>query len=438
MTSKVSLRNTLRLSLEAQIITLLLFLTPYLAFTVTRGMGLFICISLLFAVGTYCYEKSNHAFIGLIMLYLMVAFVGMVAYFYFNSMLLALMGAGIYYWRLHALAGNGVLLVDLIKRFTIVMLVYTFFLLIQKLGSNPNLGDTPLLVAVSTIWFLIICYIEFITRENRLRFTSGGTLSGLVIQHWGLQTLLIGAYVLAASLVFISISLVWNLLLGPIGSVAKSLLTPILLWLDGLIQTLQEMASSNSSLTNYLDGQKPNDTKWEAPPDNGDDLLSRLEPYLISGAVTLILVFFTWRIWKHYRQKKKPATQSDTSSPTTTEIEKLDQSAKSGEEHSQKELQKWHVQKEDRVRFAYYQFLIHMGKEDILIHIDETSSEYLHRLQIICPNYQMIEYAKRITTAYEAYRYGDIPLSEQEIQLLQSDVGKLCSLTTTVTSANNA
>ncbi|MBG9787404.1 DUF4129 domain-containing protein [Brevibacillus laterosporus] len=432
MMGKTSFRNTLLLTLEAQIITLFLFLTAFLPFTFKEGIGLFICISLLFAIGTCCYEKINQKFVGLLMLYGMVALVGIVAFLYFNSMLLALLGAGIYYWRLHAITDHDVILPDLMKRFTIIMLAYAYFLLFQKLSADPHLGDTPLLLTVSMIWFLMICYMEFITRYKRMSLTSGGTLSILVTQHWGLETLLLGAYVVGASLVYSLVSLGWGLLLGPIGTVAKNLLTPILLWLDRVIQNLQEMASSNSSLTNYLDDQKPEDKNWEAPLDNRDDILSLLEPYLISAFVILILVFLSWKIWKHSHQKKKQYIQSNMFSPATTQIDKLNQSAKSTKEDSQKELQTWKVQKEDSIRYAYYQFLMHMGKEEFLIYPEETSSEYLHRLQSICPNQQMVELAKRITTAYEAHRYAGVTLSEQEIALLQADVGQLCSLSKTL------
>ncbi|MGE5702164.1 MAG: DUF4129 domain-containing protein [Clostridia bacterium] len=427
MVGKAPFRNALLLSLEAQAIVLFAFFTPYVPFSVFTALSLFVTASLLLAAGVIFYQKSDRGFQGLILLYLLVALVAAAAYLYTDSLLMAVVCPVLFYWRLHRMAEETITRTDLTKRFTLVMLVYVCLLIWLLLRQNSLITGVYTLLTVSTLWYLASGYLEFVTREKRALHASGGKLPVLTGQQLGVHALLIGGYVLAATAAYYVLGLLWGLIKGPILDLIKLILIPLVGWLEGLLEQMKQKLSQKPALNELLSPPDGIMREEITGPPPGEDLISRLEPYLIMLGIVLVIAGLGWIMWKRYRQNKEPYVTEDVIVPVEIQVEKLDTPSHEGQEPAESRLQKWQVPENDRIRYAYYQFLLHLGKNGLLISGEETSSEYLRRLRKRLSDERLIQLAQVITSVYEQYRYGNKQLSEKEMQQLENSVEELQS-----------
>ncbi|RNB87028.1 DUF4129 domain-containing protein [Brevibacillus fluminis] len=427
MNDNTVLRSSLALTFEAQIIALLLFITPYLAFSGKSAIGLFLTISVLFSAGSFFYQKSSRGFLGLILLSLTVLLVALLGYVYADSVILALIGAAVYYWRLHARAAEGITLPELTKRFTLVMFAYVCLMIWLAMTGAFSLADLMLAISFSTIWFLIMCYLEFLTRDTGSSALSGGKIGVFAGQQAGLTIGIITVFLAAASLLYYALAYSFTWIKGPVFSLLKVVFMPLLLWLDSLIAALKGKASNNTALNKFLEQSGDSQQEYAPPPPVQQDLFSRLEPYLIALVALLILFVLGRMVWRHYTKNKRVDQPAQPITPPAQTVEKLAPSVIT-EEKTHENLQKWHVPQNDRVRFAYYQFLQQMSKRGMLIHLEETSREFLQRIRSTYISSPLTPLAERITRAYESYRYGGQQLAEDEIARMETDVAELATL----------
>ncbi|MGO0062756.1 DUF4129 domain-containing protein [Brevibacillus fluminis] len=427
MNDNAVLRSSLALTFEAQIIALLLFVTPYLAFSGKSAIGLFLTISVLFSAGSFFYQKSSRGFLGLILLSLTVLLVAVLGYVYADSVILALAGAAVYYWRLHVRAAEGITLPELTKRFTLVMFTYVCLMIWLALTGAFSLADLMLALSFSTVWFLIMCYLEFLTRDAGSAALSGGKIAVFASQQAGLAIGIIAVFLTAASLLYYALAYGFALIKGPVLSLLKVVFMPLLLWLDSLVAALKGKASNNTALNKFLEQGGGAQQEYAPPPPVQQDLFSRLEPYLIALVALLILFVLARMVWKHYKKNKRVDQPMQPITPPAQTVEKLSPSV-IVEEKPHENLQKWHVPQNDRVRYAYYRFLQQMSERGMLIHLEETSREFLQRIRAAYANSPVTPLAERITRTYESYRYGGQQLAEDEIVRMEADVAEFATL----------
>ncbi|WP_232700148.1 DUF4129 domain-containing protein [Brevibacillus daliensis] len=411
MKDNFSLRYSLFLSMEAQICTILLLISTALTLQVTTVLLFFGTLTLLFAAGALFYQKSKMRMDMLLLLYVLTFGIGLLAYVYFDSIAIALIGAAVFYWRIHANSFESLSLYDFTRTFATLMALYFVKLVLLFFANDPTLPVTYTLMFYSALWFLIVCcYGEYLTRPPSTTFTSRPMFK-LTGQRLGVQAGLIGTFILIASLSYYIISSLLQLILHPLAKVFFFLIAYLLSGAGDLIAFIKRMLAPNQALQS-----EPPTKDEKLPPvtQTEETLIDILAPYILTFLTVAIIYLIARRMWLHSRMKDQ-LKQEEKLEGTPSTVSSLPPMHGMTEEASSIQLRKWEVPENDTVRYAYYKFLVHMNTLGYSIKTEETSSEYMRRLRASYPDPALVDLAQKLTGSYEQYRYSGTVLAEEEI-----------------------
>ncbi|UFJ40888.1 DUF4129 domain-containing protein [Brevibacillus humidisoli] len=425
-------RIALILSLEAQAAAALLLALRYLPLDFVQLFGFFAAMSLLLAVGAWLYQGGGFSMTLHLLLYPLALAVGVAGYLLYQSVLLALLLAGGYYWRIHAVSTSQLTEQKaFLHRFLWATLLYAGCLFLYTLFLAGEVAPILGMLAVSTLWFIVVSGAEYITRDKPAgAHTSGKALASLSGQLAQLQLLTLAAYAACAGLVLAVLAALWQTVKQLLYSLAVTLTGPLLQLLEQWIEQLANLVAEDQRSENLIGGQGGADESVPIGSDAlGESLISQLAPYLTGAIVLCFLLWFGWRIWRtrRYVPETEQLDRSAQQTATITAVADGDGSSLSWTEEI-KAFFKRRTTPDDPVRHSYYQFLLAMAAKGMPIRKNETSQEYLRRIGSTRQDDSLTALANRITRYYEQHRYSSTPLSPEDLASLQSDVEKLRKL----------
>ncbi|WP_312114548.1 DUF4129 domain-containing protein [Brevibacillus reuszeri] len=404
-------------------------LSPLLAFTV---------ISLLLLIaGSWLYQGGGRSLLLHLLLYPTVLGVGLFSYYMFGSWLIALLLAGLYYWRIHSVSADGIGHANLQRRFVLALMVCLMQLVVAGVyGSvahpdtfDPGVYYEMLMLILGS--FLLVSMGAYVLREEslpvRLSAKIRMTLGGQVL---GSRLLLIALYLAGGSALLGLLQLLWSWLKGPIGSALYFLLVPLLKVLTEWMEGLSEKMGKDRRVTDLLNNQGQGEEMPHEQVNAGEPLISMLEPYLIAAVILVFLIILGRYMWKRrYQAIQESKKEAVTASPTVyTPV-----SSVPDQDDTSWDVANWFKKPigptEEPARYAYFQFLQEMAKQGFTIHRHETSQEFLRRIQRHpLPNPNRLELASRITGYYEQYRYQEQSLRDTDLEAMQEAVQALRSI----------
>ncbi|MDF2679312.1 MAG: hypothetical protein K0R47_502 [Brevibacillus sp.] len=427
-------RWTLAFWLEALLLAGGFMLFGYLSASFGPFLLFGIIASLLFAMGGLIFHEGSRNPLFPMLLYVIVAGVGVLGYLVFDSWMIALIAAALFFWRIQAVASDGISHANLQRRFVLVLLVCLVQLVIGGLYGSAVHSEA--FQATTYYWmlgltlgsYLLLSLLEYVTREQiitpRLPASSRVKLGGQVLAAHSLVTI---GYLLVASAVLGALALLWSWVKGPLGSGLYWLMKPILEQLAAWTEGLSGVLGKDRRVNDLLDNQGQGGDQPYLPTDQGEPLFNVLEPYLIVGVSLLILIGLARFIWKRRHHKEGAPEQTP---PTSDATAWTPLSGSDGEEGSPlRDIRHWFKKTpgpaDDPARYAYYQFLKHTASRGMPIYRFETSQEYLKRLQQQWQDAASLQLAATITDSYEKYRYHEQSLSPEELAAMQQAVKSL-------------
>lgn len=426
-------RWTLAFWLEAFLLAGGLMLFGYLK----AGLGPFLLFgviaSLLFVIGSLAFHEGSRNPLFTLLLYLIVAGAGVLGYLIFDSWMLALILAALFFWRMQAIASEGISHANLQRRFVLVLMIGLIQLVIGGLYGTAVHSDSfhastyYWILGLTLTSYLLISLLEYATREQivttRLPAPIRVKLGGQVLASHTLVTL---AFLLVAAAILGALRLLWSWVKGPLGSGLYWLLEPLLEKLASWAEGLSSVLEKDGRVNDLLDNQGQGGDQPYLPVDQGEPLISLLEPYLIAGASLAILIGLARLIWKRrYRKMDVPETAEPADSTAWTPL------AASNRDDGTPlwDVRQWFKRapepEDDPVRYAYYQFLKHIASLGVPINRSETSLEYLKRLEQHWKDPDRLQLATKITASYEKYRYREQSLTPEELAAMQQAVKSL-------------
>lgn len=416
-------------TLEAFIATGLLTLFGYLPGQFWPMLGFTVIATTLLALGAWLYQGGGRSMWIHILLYPLIAFSGMAGYLLFDSWIVGLAIAGGYYWRIHTVVTIRLCHFDLLRRFSMAVIIFLSALLYHALVvslAHGTAGIPPLfgMLALLFIAYLIVSEGEFLTREK-----PAGTLvparsrNRLVVELGLLKLIVLGAYVAVASAIFFAAAFLWSLVKGALASLLFAAFAPLLTLIEQWINRLTQALSKDRriDLVTGNDGE-PGNVVWNGVNGQEETLFSLLQPYLIGG---IILAFVCWLGWKMWQRRHVPVEQAHASESTASpsRISRIESEKSGGDGLGgmvQSLLDRWRVPKDDQARYLYYQFLRYMKAQGLPMRKDETSREFMLRIQQEWQQDRRLSLVVQITDFYQRHRYQKQPLSSEEMALLEN------------------
>lgn len=427
-------RWTLAFWLEALLLAGGFMLFGYLSASFGQFLLFGIIASLLFVMGGLIFHEGSRNPLLPLLLYVIVAGVGVLGYLVFDSWMIALIVAALFFWRIQAVASDGISHANLQRRFVLVLMVCLIQLVIGGLFGSAVHSDTfhtstyYWMLGLTLGSYLLLSLLEYVTREQiittRLPVSIRVKLGGQVVAAHSLVTI---GYLLVASAVLGALALLWSWVRGPLGSGLYWLIEPILKKLADWAEGLSGVLGRDGRVNDLLDNQGQDTDQSYLPIDQGEPLINILEPYLIAGASLLILIVLARFIWKRRYLKQGAPEQAP---PTSDATAWNPLSGSGGEEGSPlRDVRHWFKKTpgpaDDPVRYAYYQFLEHTASRGMPIFRSETSQEYLQRLQQHWQDPASLQLAATITDSYEKYRYREQALAPEELAAMEQAVKSL-------------
>lgn len=427
-------RWTLAFWLEALLVAGVLMLFGWMQTGFSQMVFFGLAASMLLLAGSWLYQGGSRHFLFHLLLYPIVAGVGMLSYFVFDSWIVAVLLAGLFFWRIHSVASDGLGHASLQRRFVLALMTSLIQLVIaalydsvvhpERFDSGSYFGMLVLILAS----YLLLSWSEFVTRERLVHARPSARLTAVIGgQLLGTRIAIAAGYLLAASSLLFLLHSIWSWVKGPLGSGLYLLLTPVLEllaeWMEGLSGVLEKDRRVNQLLDNQGQGGEQPYEQTEV----GESLFSLLEPYLIAAVVLIFLLLLGRFMWKRrYRADHEPGQEvTSAHSATWSPVDSSD----SDQDRPLQDLRRWFKKPpgphDDPVRYAYYQFLQYMSSQGMGIHRFETSHEYLRRLRRQWHDAGQLDLASQITDCYEQYRYQEQSLSANEIAAMQDAVRKL-------------
>ncbi|QRG68100.1 DUF4129 domain-containing protein [Brevibacillus choshinensis] len=426
-------RWTLAFWLEALLFAGGLMLFGYLK----AGLGPFLLVgtiaSLLFVIGGIAYHEGSRNPLFTLVLYLIVAGVGLLGYLAFSSWLLALIVAALFFWRMQAVASEGISHATLQRRFILLLMISLIQLVIGGLYGTATHSDS--FHASTYYWmlgsalasYLLLSLLEYVTREQtvttRLPALLRIKLAGQVLAS---HTLIATGFLLIATAILGALSLLWSWVKGPLGSGLYWLVEPLLEKLSSWAEGLSGVLEKDGRVNDLLDNQGQVDEQAYFPMDQGESLIELLQPYLIAAASLVIVLGLARLIWKRrYRKNDAPQTEGLAASTIWTPLAATDQEDETPLWDVRQWLKRTPGPEDDPVRYAYYQFLKHTASLGVPINRSETSQEYVKRLRQHRHDPVLLQLATTITASYEKHRYREQSLTPEELAVLQQAVKSL-------------
>ncbi|MGG4440635.1 DUF4129 domain-containing protein [Brevibacillus fortis] len=437
MTLSLMGRWTLAFWMEALLTGVFLILFGYM----TAGFGqlLSFCLvaAILLMVGSWLYYGGGGRFLLHLLLYPIVFVIGIGSFYFYDSWLVALILAAVYFWRVQSAAQEGYRHDSLQRRFVLALMAGLIQLVITGLytsivdpGSYSPAASFSMLVLI-TLSYILVAIGAFVLREGSLSTSLPARVSLILgSQVLGTRILLIAGYLAVGSIVLGLFYWIWTWIKGPLTAGLYTLFEPVLIAIVELFERLYERANQNQAGMQLLmesTGQKANNPMVQMQLE--EPLFSVLQPYLIVAFILVCVILLGRYIWKK-RFKGTTTPNPKAMAAQNTVLTTIPPSA--SEESTGDDTAKWFKQsigsEDDPTRYAYYQFLVLMEQQGMPIELHETPQEFLHRL---CEQSSLdagqIDAAGRITRYYQQYRYQEQSLPEADLTAMQQAVQTLGS-----------
>jgi hypothetical protein len=430
-------RWTTAFALEAYLAAGLLTLFGYLPATFAAMFGFTVIATLLLAFGGWLYQGGGRSMTVHLLLYPVILAAGVASFLMFDSWLAAILLAGGYFWRIHTIVTIRIYHFDLLRRFALAVLSFLGCLIYQTIivpvtKGNPSIIPLFGMLAALLLTFLVCSWGEFLTREKPVGISVAPALRWRFALELGQAKLaVLGGYVALASALFFLGAFLWawvKALVGPfLYSLAAPLLRMIERWITQLAGTLAK--DKRIDLVTGSDGEAGT-TIDAGDIASGPSLFERLEPYL---AAAVIAAFAAWLGWKMWQRRHRPAEQTvhlQASSPETA-VSRLEQPASGSGNALGSRIRdmfgQWFGHQDDKARYVYSQFLRYMAAQGLPMRKDETSREFMLRVQSVWLDEQRVSLVAKITDFYQRHRYHQRPLTEEELAALENCLQQLKS-----------
>ncbi|MBG9941208.1 DUF4129 domain-containing protein [Brevibacillus formosus] len=437
MTLSLMGRWTLAFWLEAMLTGIVLILFGYM----TAGFGQLLSFCLVAAIllmaGSWLYYGGGGRFTLHLLLYPLVFFIGMGCFYLYDSWLIALILAAIYFWRVQSAASEGYRHDSLQRRFVLALMVGLIQLVIAVLytsivdpGSYSLAASFSMLVLI-TLSYMLVAIMAFVLREGPLSTSLPARISLLLgSQVLGTRFLLIAGYLAVGSMVFGLIYWIWSWIKGPVSAGLYTLFEPVLIFIVEWFEHLYERANQKQANMQIL--MESTGQTADHPVEQiqlGESLFSVLQPYLIIAFILACVILLSRYIWKK-RFKGTIMLEKEVAAAQNTVLTTVPSS--SSEESAEDGSAKWFKQpvgpEDDPTRYAYYQFLVLMEKQGVPIELHETPQEFFNRLrELPLLDAGQLDAVARITRYYQQYRYQEKPLPEADLTAMQQAVQTLGS-----------
>lgn len=427
MKARAIRRAALAFCLEAQLITALLALFGYLPASFTAMFGSALLMALLFMLGGWLYYGGGGS-VGLhLLLYPLVAAVGIASYMAFDSWVAALALTGVFYWRVHHNVTIRLYHYDMLNRFILTLVIIVthllYIVIVLSLYEAAPPDHRPLfgMLCVLLASYVIVSWGEYLTREKPASVTlPTSVVAGFSSQLLQAKAALVGGYAAAGALCLGLLFLIWNVVKQPLSALLLFLAGPLLKLIEALIGKLEAAVRRNPQLQNT---GKDGEAEQMVGPlvDNGDSLATLLKPYLIAGIIILFVAWLGWKIWK-VRYRRTAGNDLGEHQAASVSISAVDAKSSRGigiKERFRSMLEDWFVPKNDPARYLYYQFLKYMATQGVAMRKDETSQEFMHRVASVWTDETRLSLVKQITSYYERHRYDRSALTAEEVTQLE-------------------
>lgn len=437
MTLSLMGRWTLAFWLEAMLTGVFLILFGYM----TAGLGQLLSFCLVAAIlliaGSWLYHSGGGRFMLHLLLYPLVFVIGMGSYYLYDSWLIALILAAVYFWRVQSAASEGYRHDSLQRRFVLALMAGLIQLVLTVLytsivdpGSYSLAASFSMLVLI-TLSYIFVAIVAFVLREGSLSTRLPARISLLLgSQVLGTRFLLIAGYLAVGSIVLSLIYWIWSWLKGPVSAGLYTLFEPVLIFIVELFEQLYERANQKqANIQVLMESAGPREDNPVVQIQLGESLFSVLQPYLIIAFILACVILLGRYIWKK-RFKGTITLEKEVAAAQNTVLTTVPPS--SSEESVEDGSAKWFKQpvgpEDDPTRYAYYQFLVLMEKQGMPIELHETPQEFFNRLreQSLLDAAQLDAVA-RITRYYQQYRYQEKSLPEADLTAMQQAVQTLGS-----------
>ncbi|MGG1660486.1 DUF4129 domain-containing protein [Brevibacillus sp. NRS-1366] len=434
MTLSIISRWTLAFWLETLLVGGALMMLGWMSAGLGQLLVFCAIASLLLIAGSWLYHGGGRSLLLHLLLYPLVAGVGLLTFVTYDSWMIALILAGVFYWRIHSVSSEGIGHASLQRRFVLALMVCVMQLAVAGLyGSiahpdtfDPNVYYGILVLVLGS--YLLIALGAYVLREEalsiRVPVRLGIILGGQVL---GTRLLLSAGYLVLGSALLGLLHLLWTWLKGPLGAGLYFLMEPALRALTEWIESLSEKMGKDQRVNNLLNNQGQGE---EMPPQQVDayePLFSMLEPFLIGLVILVFLTILGRYMWKR-RYQARHSPEKDVASASPAVYTSLDST--SDPDAAQWDVSQWFKKPvgpaDDPVRYAYYQFLQEMASAELSIQPHETSQEFLQRIKKH-PSLDPVrlELATQITGFYEQYRYQEKSLRDTELDAMKKAVQTL-------------
>jgi hypothetical protein len=426
-------------TLEAYIAAGLLTLFGYLPTTFASMFGFTVIASLLLAFGGWLYQGGGRSVWLHLLLYPLILAAGLVSYQVFDSWLAAILLAGSCFWRIHTIVTIRLYHFDLLRRFALAVLPFMGSLIYQALivpiyTGKPD-GIVPLFEMLTALLlsFLVSSWGEFLTREKPSGITVAPPLRWRFALELGqAKLMMLGAYTLLASAVFFLGSVLWTWVKPLLGTFLYHLFAPLLRLIEQWISQLTLVLSKDKriDLVTGNDGEAGKTIDYGQGAE-GETLFSILQPYLIG---LVVLVFAGWLGWKMWQRRHRPqeSLEAAGNAPAQATIRPVEQSH-AGDAglggRFRAIIDQWLGPRDDKARYLYYQFLRYMAAQGLAMRKDETSREFMRRVQSAWTDERRVSLVSQITDYYQRHRYDQKPLSAEDIAALEQCFQQLKSRT---------
>lgn len=419
------LRSSMVLSLEVLLVVSLFALFRMLPVSTPILLGVSLGGIFLTSLGCWFYQGGNGSMVYYLLLFPLIGVVFAASYPLVGLLTAVLLAAG-YYWRIHLAASNQFNEQDYMTRYTFTSitlaaaLVYNMFI---------SVDVTPIfwLLALSTIWYLIIRWGEHVTRsKNGQDQLSPEVFRQYFIQVISSQFLFFAGYLISFGFVLFLLWGLWQVIKGPFthafAAIAEPILNYIIGWLSGLFDNNNKV---KVIVDNYF-GPSGNRMTDEDTGHIGPSLLDQLEPYLIGIAIAVVVLVLGYWMWR--QRYRNAGGAEETISLSKNKVRSLDAAPSTGSsirEQLQSWLQRWRTPQDDIVRMKYNDFLQYMATRGISIRQDETPAEFMGRVRTTWNDQDKLGLASSITAYYERHRYDSNDLTKEEIAKFAATVEQI-------------
>lgn len=437
MTLSLMGRWTLAFWLEAMLTGVFLILFGYMTAGFSQLLWFCLVAAILLIAGSWLYHSGGGRFMLHLLLYPLVFVIGMGSYYLYDSWLIALILAAVYFWRVQSAASEGYRHDSLQRRFVLALMAGLIQLVLTVLytsivdpGSYSLAASFSMLVLI-TLSYIFVAIVAFVLREGSLSTRLPARISLLLgSQVLGTRFLLIAGYLAIGSIVLSLIYWIWSWLKGPVSAGLYTLFEPVLIFIVELFEQLYERANQKqANIQVLMESAGPREDNPVVQIQLGESLFSVLQPYLIIAFILACVIMLGRYIWKK-RFMGTITLETEVAAAQNTVLTTVPPS--SSEESVEDGSAKWFKQpvgpEDDPTRYAYYQFLVLMEKQGMPIELHETPQEFFNRLreQSLLDAAQLDAVA-RITRYYQQYRYQEKSLPEADLTAMQQAVQTLGS-----------